>query len=47
MFHPGAVDYLKNNVGTFNQTRSKFEGKRYNVLTINIAMSMNSFMNEL
>ena len=47
MLHWGAVDYLKNNVGTCNWARSKFEGRKYNILTTNIAESVNSFIREL
>lgn len=37
MLHLGVADYLKNNVGTCNWTRSEFKGKRYNILTTTIA----------
>ncbi|KAH9779794.1 SWIM-type domain-containing protein [Citrus sinensis] len=46
MIHSGAADYLENNVGTCNWARSQFEGRRYNILTTNIAESVNSFMRE-
>ena len=46
MLHLGAADYLENNVGTCNWAKSQFEGRRYNILTINIAESVNSFMRE-
>ncbi|KAH9786100.1 SWIM-type domain-containing protein [Citrus sinensis] len=46
MIHSGAADYLENNVGTCNCARSQFEGRRYNILTTNIAESVNSFMRE-
>ena len=46
MLHSGAADYLENNVGTCNWAMSQFEGRRYNILTINIAKSVNSFMRE-
>ncbi|KAH9696708.1 SWIM-type domain-containing protein [Citrus sinensis] len=46
MIHSGAADYLENNVGTCNWARSQFEGKRYNILTTNIAESVNAFMRE-
>ncbi|KAH9745175.1 RNA-binding (RRM/RBD/RNP motifs) family protein [Citrus sinensis] len=46
MIHLGAADYLENNVGTCNWARSQFEGRRYNILTTNIAESVNSFMRE-
>ncbi|KAH9752662.1 SWIM-type domain-containing protein [Citrus sinensis] len=44
--HSGAADYLENNVGTCNWARSQFEGRRYNILTTNIAESVNAFMRE-
>ncbi|KAH9779504.1 SWIM-type domain-containing protein [Citrus sinensis] len=46
MIHSGAADYLENNVGTCNWTRSQFEGRRYSILTTNIAESVNTFMRE-
>ena len=46
MLHSGAADYLENNVGTCNWVRSEFEGRRYNILTTNIAESVNSLMRE-
>ncbi|KAH9763824.1 SWIM-type domain-containing protein [Citrus sinensis] len=46
MIHLGAADYLENNVGTCNWVRSQFEGRRYSILTINIAESVNAFMRE-
>ncbi|XP_052294635.1 uncharacterized protein LOC127901416 [Citrus sinensis] len=46
MIHSGAADYLENNVGTCNWARSQFEGRRYSILTTNIAESVNSFMRE-
>ncbi|KAH9802359.1 SWIM-type domain-containing protein [Citrus sinensis] len=46
MIHSGAADYLENNVGTCNWARSQFEGRRYNILTTNIAESVNAFMRE-
>ncbi|KAH9652077.1 SWIM-type domain-containing protein [Citrus sinensis] len=46
MIYPGAADYLENNVGTCNWARSQFEGRRYSILTTNIAESVNSFMRE-
>ncbi|XP_024033711.1 uncharacterized protein LOC127899973 [Citrus sinensis] len=46
MIHPGAADYLENNVGTCNWARSQFEGRRYSILTTNIAESVNAFMRE-
>ncbi|KAH9661756.1 SWIM-type domain-containing protein [Citrus sinensis] len=46
MIHSGAADYLENNVGTCNWARSQFEGRRYIILTTNIAKSVNSFMRE-
>ena len=46
MIHSGVVNYLENNFGTCNWPRSQFEGMRYNILTINIAESVNSFMRE-
>ncbi|KAH9737194.1 SWIM-type domain-containing protein [Citrus sinensis] len=46
MIHSGAADYLENNVGTCNWARSQFEGRRYIILTTNIAESVNSFMRE-
>lgn len=42
--HTSATDYLKNNVGIYNWVRFKFEGRQYNILTTNIAESVNSFM---
>ena len=46
MIHSGTADYLENNVGTCNWVRSQFEGRMYNILTTNIAESVNSFMSE-
>ncbi|KAH9737328.1 SWIM-type domain-containing protein [Citrus sinensis] len=46
MIHSGAADYLENNVGTCNWARSQFEGRRYSILTTNIAESVNAFMRE-
>ncbi|KAH9721820.1 hypothetical protein KPL70_006524 [Citrus sinensis] len=46
IIHSGAADYLENNVGTCNWARSQFEGRRYSILTTNIAESVNSFMRE-
>ncbi|KAH9694855.1 SWIM-type domain-containing protein [Citrus sinensis] len=46
MLHSAAADYLENNVGTCNWARSEFEGRRYNILTTNIAESVNSLMRE-
>ncbi|XP_024033542.1 uncharacterized protein LOC112095668 [Citrus clementina] len=46
MIHSGAADYLENNVGTCNWAMSQFEGRRYNILTTNIAESVNAFMRE-
>ncbi|KAH9794536.1 SWIM-type domain-containing protein [Citrus sinensis] len=46
MLHSGAADYLENNVGTCNWARSEFEGRRYSILTTNIAESVNSLMRE-
>ncbi|XP_024039552.1 uncharacterized protein LOC112098153 [Citrus clementina] len=46
MIHSGAADYLENNVGTCNWARSQFQGRRYNILTTNIAESVNAFMRE-
>ncbi|KAH9750661.1 SWIM-type domain-containing protein [Citrus sinensis] len=46
MIHSGAADYLENNVGTCNWARSQFEGRRYIILTTNIAESVNAFMRE-
>ncbi|XP_024034810.1 uncharacterized protein LOC127899106 [Citrus sinensis] len=46
MIHSDAADYLENNVGTCNWARSQFEGRRYSILTTNIAESVNSFMRE-
>ncbi|KAH9779934.1 SWIM-type domain-containing protein [Citrus sinensis] len=46
MIHSGAADYLENNVGTCNWARSQFEGRRYSILTTNIAESVNDFMRE-
>lgn len=44
--HSGAADYLENNVGTCNWARSQFDGRRYIILTTNIAESVNSLMRE-
>ncbi|KAH9718026.1 SWIM-type domain-containing protein [Citrus sinensis] len=46
MLHSAAADYLENNVGTCNWARSEFEGRRYSILTTNIAESVNSLMRE-
>ncbi|KAH9715045.1 SWIM-type domain-containing protein [Citrus sinensis] len=46
MLHSGAADYLDNNVGTCNWARSEFEGRRYSILTTNIAESVNFLMRE-
>jgi len=46
MLHSGTADYLENSVGTCNWARSEFKGRRYNILTTNIAESVNSFMRE-
>ncbi|KAH9760798.1 SWIM-type domain-containing protein [Citrus sinensis] len=46
MIHSGAANYLENNVGTCNWARSQFKGMRYNILTTNIAESVNSFTRE-
>ncbi|KAH9750655.1 SWIM-type domain-containing protein [Citrus sinensis] len=46
MIHSGAADYLENNVGTCNWARSQFEGRRYIILTTNIAESVNAFIRE-
>ncbi|XP_052300047.1 uncharacterized protein LOC127903678 [Citrus sinensis] len=46
IIHSGAADYLENNVGTCNWVRSQFEGRRYSILTTNIAESANSLMRE-
>ncbi|KAH9704759.1 SWIM-type domain-containing protein [Citrus sinensis] len=46
MIHSGAADYLENNVGTCNWARLQFEGRRYSILTTNIAESVNAFMRE-
>ncbi|KAH9681072.1 SWIM-type domain-containing protein [Citrus sinensis] len=46
MIYSGAADYLENNVDTCNWARSQFEGRRYSILTTNIAESVNSFMRE-
>ncbi|KAH9724844.1 ADP-ribosyl cyclase/cyclic ADP-ribose hydrolase [Citrus sinensis] len=46
MIHSGAADYLENNVGMCNWARSQFQGRRYNILTTNIAESVNAFMRE-
>lgn len=44
--HSGVADYLENNVGTCNWARSQFDGRRYSILTTNIAESLNSLMRE-
>lgn len=44
MFYSGVEDYLENNVYTCKWAQSKFEGRKYNILTTNIAKSVNSFM---
>ncbi|KAH9671519.1 SWIM-type domain-containing protein [Citrus sinensis] len=46
MIHSGAADYLENNVSMCNLARSQFEGRRYIILTTNIAESVNAFMRE-
>ena len=46
MIHSGAADYLENNVSTCNWAMSQFKGRRYSILTTNIAESVNSFMKE-
>ncbi|XP_024043133.1 uncharacterized protein LOC112099860 [Citrus clementina] len=46
MLHSSAADYLENNMSMCNWARSQFEGRRYNILTTNIAKSVNSFMRE-
>lgn len=47
MLHLGVSDYLENNEGTCSWARSEFEGRKYNILTTNIAKSVNSFAREL
>lgn len=39
-------DYLENNMDMYNWILSQLEGRRYNILTINIMKSVNSFMRE-
>lgn len=46
MFYSGVEDYLEKNVYTCKWARSKFEGRKYTILTTNIAKSVNSFMRE-
>ena len=46
MLHSGAADYLENNMCMCNWARSQFEDRRYNILTNNIAESVNFFMRE-
>ena len=46
MLHSGEDNYLENNMGTCNWARSQFKGKRYSIITTNIAECMNSFMRE-
>ena len=47
ILHSRAADYLENNVGMCNWVRSEFEGRRYSILSTNIAESVNSLMREL
>ncbi|XP_052299813.1 uncharacterized protein LOC127903144 [Citrus sinensis] len=44
--HADAADYLENNVSTCNWARSEFEGRRYSILTTNIAENVNSLLRE-
>lgn len=39
-------DYLENNMDMYNWILSQLEGRRYNILIINIMKSVNSFMRE-
>ncbi|KAJ4717141.1 MuDR family transposase [Melia azedarach] len=44
VMHPAAVDYLENEIGLHRWARAHFPSRRYDLLTTNIAESMNSLL---